>query len=280
MPQTKRRGARQRKGDESESESAEDKSADLDEPSPESSTLGKRNTNVKPEFQQPLPPLGQMHERRDIVPIPSSSRSKLPMPPSESRPSFFSNELPHIATLSLPDPSPATPAPMSAPSLPPIRPASEQQAAQRRRSATFPGKTGRPQSGSGPKVVACNFCRARKTKCDGAHPACASCARRSLPCNYVHDSNPIGGPSQKRSRRSSMSRPPADESPQSVSPPSSRMIPTPSTAQDSYVAVEGEQHFEGDLDTKRPVVEYPEGRPTKKMKVESNPGITGIPSTL
>jgi len=157
MPQTKRRGARQRKGDESESESAEDKSADPDEPSPESSTLGTRNT--KPEFQQPLPPLGQMHERRDIGPIPSSSRSKLPMPPAESRPSFFTNELPHIATLSLPDPSPATPAPMSAPSLPPIRPASEQQAAQRRRSATFPGKTGRPQSGSGPKVVACNFCR-------------------------------------------------------------------------------------------------------------------------
>lgn len=158
MPQTKRRGARQRKGDESESESAEDKSADPDEPSPESSTQ-KRSTNVKPEFQQPLPPLGQMHELRgDMAPIPSSSRSKLPMPPAEPRPPFF-NELPHIATLSLPDPSPATPAPMSAPSLPPIRPASEQQAAQRRRSATLPGKTGRPSSGSGPKVVACNFCR-------------------------------------------------------------------------------------------------------------------------
>lgn len=160
MPQTKRRGARQRKGDESESESAEDKSADPDEPSPESSTQ-KRSTNVKPEFQQPLPPLGQMHELRgDMAPIPSSSRSKLPMPPAEPRPPFF-NELPHIATLSLPDPSPATPAPMSAPSLPPIRPASEQQAAQRRRSATLPGKTGRPSSGSGPKVVACNFCRGK-----------------------------------------------------------------------------------------------------------------------
>ncbi len=48
MPQTKRRGARQRKGDESESESAEDKSADPDEPSPESSTLGKRNTKPAP----------------------------------------------------------------------------------------------------------------------------------------------------------------------------------------------------------------------------------------
>ncbi|KAK2465321.1 hypothetical protein APHAL10511_002675 [Amanita phalloides] len=277
MPQTKRRGTRQRKGDESESESAEDKSADPDEPSPDSSgqTVSKRNSNVKPEFQHPLPPMGQLHERRgEIAPnIPSSSRSNLPIPPAESRPPFFDNELPRIATLSLPDPSPATPAPMSAPSLPPIRPASEQQATQRRRSSTVPGKTTRPQSGSGPKVVACNFCRARKTKCDGAHPACASCARRLLPCNYVHDHTSAGGPAPKRSRRSSISRPLADESPQSVSPPSSRMIPTPSTAQDSYVVVE-EHHLEGELDMKRPmVVEYPEGRPNKKMKVESNPAI-------
>jgi hypothetical protein len=65
-------------------------------------------------------------------------------------------ELPHIATLSLPASSPT---PMSAPSLPPIRPASEQQAAQRKRAATVPGKTGRQGSNSGPKVVACNFCR-------------------------------------------------------------------------------------------------------------------------
>ncbi|KAJ8080546.1 hypothetical protein PM082_017379 [Marasmius tenuissimus] len=47
--------------------------------------------------------------------------------------------------------------------------------------------TGRLPSTSGPKIVACNFCRARKTKCDGAHPSCGSCARRSLPCNYVHE---------------------------------------------------------------------------------------------
>ncbi|KAF8631065.1 hypothetical protein AX15_002669 [Amanita polypyramis BW_CC] len=283
MPQTKRRGARQRKGDESESESVEDKSGDPDEPSPESSAQPgtKRSVNmIKSEFQQPLPLMGQLHEHREeIAPVPSSSRSKLPVPPSEPRALFADNELPHIATLSLPDPSPATPAPMSAPSLPPIRPASEQQAAQRRRSATVPGKASRQQSGSGPKVVACNFCRARKTKCDGAHPACASCARRSLPCNYVHDSNPGGGPVQKRNRRSSGSRPPADESPQStVSPPSSRMIPTPSTAQDGYVVIKNEQHLEGEIDTKRSV-DFPESRPTKKMKVESYPAVAGISPT-
>ncbi|KAG7088401.1 hypothetical protein E1B28_012399 [Marasmius oreades] len=47
--------------------------------------------------------------------------------------------------------------------------------------------TGRLTNTSGPKIVACNFCRARKTKCDGAHPSCGSCARRNLPCNYVHE---------------------------------------------------------------------------------------------
>lgn len=58
------------------------------------------------------------------------------------------------------------------------------------------------------------------------------------------------------------------------------MIPTPSTAQDSYVVVEGDQRLEGELDTKRPVVEYTEGRPSKKMKVDSNPAMAGIPPTL
>ena len=38
---------------------------------------------------------------------------------------------------------------------------------------------------------------ARKTRCDGAHPTCSSCARRSLRCNYVNDpanGNPKGRP--------------------------------------------------------------------------------------
>ncbi|KAJ7737322.1 hypothetical protein B0H16DRAFT_105837 [Mycena metata] len=43
-------------------------------------------------------------------------------------------------------------------------------------------------STSGLKVVACNFCQARKLRCDGIHPACSNCARRSLPCTYVRDS--------------------------------------------------------------------------------------------
>jgi hypothetical protein len=42
---------------------------------------------------------------------------------------------------------------------------------------------------------------ARKTKCDGGHPTCSSCARRSLTCNYVNDPN--GGSRRKPSATAS-----------------------------------------------------------------------------
>lgn len=44
---------------------------------------------------------------------------------------------------------------------------------------------------------------ARKTKCDGGHPSCSSCARRSLTCNYVNDPNAPGGPRRKASTAAS-----------------------------------------------------------------------------
>ncbi|KAJ7658496.1 hypothetical protein B0H17DRAFT_992700 [Mycena rosella] len=33
--------------------------------------------------------------------------------------------------------------------------------------------------------MACQFCRARKLKCDGLRPQCNNCNRRGYPCNYV-----------------------------------------------------------------------------------------------
>lgn len=168
MPQNKRRGtARQRKGDESDSDSAEERSAELDEPSasPEipSQPLSRRSSNVDKLNREGFAPLPQIslpnEQREDVLGPPSSSRPKSSHLVNESRTLFPDNELPHIATLSLPEHSPSTPVPMSAPSLPPIRPASEQQAAQRKRAATVPGKNARQSSNSGPKVVACNLCR-------------------------------------------------------------------------------------------------------------------------
>lgn len=169
MPQNKRRGAlRQRnKGEDSESESGDDRSPEGNEASlsPEipSQPLSRRSSNVgKHQLEgYPLPSMSALNNERREEPstASSSSRSKLDQGISSSRSYFPDNEVPHIATLPLSETSPPTPAPMSAPTLPPIRPASDLQAAQRKRAATVPGKSNRQAASSGPKVVACNFCR-------------------------------------------------------------------------------------------------------------------------
>ncbi|VDC04445.1 unnamed protein product [Peniophora sp. CBMAI 1063] len=95
--------------------------------------------------------------------------------------------LPPIRDLSQPGPPEAGPS---------STPGNSPQAGRKRAATTGQGKA-RTNAGYGPKVVACNHCRARKTKCDGQHPTCASCARRNLTCNYVND------PSQPSRRRAS-----------------------------------------------------------------------------
>ncbi|KDR82808.1 hypothetical protein GALMADRAFT_238363 [Galerina marginata CBS 339.88] len=283
MPQNKRRGTqRPRKGDDSGSESGDERSAEPDEPSlsPEipSQPPSRRSSNVgrHPHEGYPpsLPSMSALNERREDSSAASSSRPKLESASAmiTSRSYFPDNEVPHIATLPLTEPSPPTPAPMSAPNLAPIRPASDLQAAQRKRASTIPGKTSRQTTSSGPKVVACNFCRARKTKCDGAHPACASCARRQLDCNYVHDSVASNGSGQKKPRRPSTSKALTADSPRSVSPPSSRMIPTPLTGNDIHLDVR--VHDEADL--KRPL-DFPDMRAAKKMRMDNSPAHAGIP---
>jgi hypothetical protein len=196
MPQNKRRGTqRPRKGgaggDESGSESGEDRSPDGDEPSlsPDmpSQPMSRRSSNVGRGQQQhegyppSLPSMSAIsdreRERREESSVASSSRPKLDPGSSSgmqsSRGGYFAdNDVPHIATLPLTEPSPPTPAPMSAPTLPPIRPASELQAAQRKRASTMPGKSTRQTTTSGPKVVACNFCRGRLYCRYSCYPLC------------------------------------------------------------------------------------------------------------
>ncbi|KAF8798962.1 GTP binding protein [Phlegmacium glaucopus] len=284
MPQNKRRGTlrHRNKGEDSESDSGGDGSPEGNDVSlsPEipSQALSRRSSNVSKQQLEgyPLPSMSALNERREEPSTGSSSRSKVDQGMSSSRSYFPDNEVPHIATLPLSAPSPPTPAPMSAPTLPPIRPASELQAAQRKRAATVPGKSNRQAASSGPKVVACNFCRARKTKCDGAHPACASCARRQLDCNYVHDSVASNGSGQKRARPSSTSKVPVDSS-HSLSPPSSRMIPTtPSSANDARDMREADVHLQEEVDLKRPSDYADASRAPKKMRMDS-PAVAGIP---
>ncbi|KAI6129997.1 hypothetical protein EDD17DRAFT_1774194 [Pisolithus thermaeus] len=249
MPQnSKRRNSHRRKEDESESDiSGEDRSVDENDPSvspPEmaSQPLSRKSSNADKRpildgFAQPptaATAAAGPSEHREVLPaIAPIVRPKPSVPggstASEGRSLFKDNELPRIATLSLPDRSP-TAAAMTALPLPLIRPASEQQAAQRKRASTMPGRSSRQTTSAGPKVVACNFCRARKTKCDGAHPACSSCARRQLPCDYNHSAGHNGG-NKKGIRRASMSSkivpaggPPSGTLTPTHSPPSSTVV--------------------------------------------------------
>jgi Fungal Zn(2)-Cys(6) binuclear cluster domain len=307
MPQSKRRGAlRQRKaGEESESESEDDHSAEADDPSlsPQVSSLSvsRRSSNAdtsKGDIYVPsssAPP----ERYREGPEVPSRSLRSEPTvtrrSPEGSRNYFNDNELPHIATLSVPTSSPSSS--MPGPQLPPIRPASEQQAAQRKRAATVPGKSTRQPSSSGPKVVACNFCRcnnfkifwktthvlivlslARKTKCDGAHPACSSCSRRSLPCSYVHDAaSSNGSTAKKTSRRASTSKIGSAPSASSRSPSSqlTRVVSAPSNEPNGY----GQQDPAKDavVDLKRTREDSERGQPPKKMRMDDSPPIVGIP---
>ncbi|KAJ7784516.1 GTP binding protein [Mycena metata] len=274
MPQNKRRGNPRPNNSAGEGPSGESDSADeisgLDFHEPEPSLSPEISSRRSSNFDT-SPSLPLIGDRRDELPPITTPSSRTGYSAAGEGHTFFpDNELPHIATLSLPETSPSTPGPMSAPSLPPLRPASEQQAAQRKRSATVPGKSSRLPSTSGPKVVACNFCRARKTKCDGAHPSCSSCARRLLPCNYVHDSN--GNGQRKASRRASTSK----DSQRSMSPASSRVVPTPSSAGYEQYR-DGEVMIEGESDLKRSL-EQDAGRPSKKIKVDDgSPMLEGIP---
>jgi len=154
------RGAR-RGEDESESEgSVDDRSPSL---SPTTSTrpISQRNSVIDRHdpgaYPPSLPSFG-------VPPDSSSSRSRQQLPISHPH-SFVDNDLPRISTLALPNPSPATPA--SAP-FPPIRTQNDEQQqpsqsqgapTQRKRASTVPGKNTRLPTTSGPKVVACNFCR-------------------------------------------------------------------------------------------------------------------------
>lgn len=168
MPQnSKRRPLNRPPKEDSESEmSGEDRSEDNDPSvSPEivSQPLSRRSSNVVDKrpildgFSAIAGPSEPREGLHSMPPRPKSGITTGSSGVSDGRTLFKDNELPHIATLSLPENSPA--AAMSAPPLPPIRPASEQQAAQRKRASTVPGRSNRPAASTGPKVVACNFCR-------------------------------------------------------------------------------------------------------------------------
>ncbi|KZT73719.1 hypothetical protein DAEQUDRAFT_721168 [Daedalea quercina L-15889] len=226
-----RKARKQFGGSDSEGESLEDQSMDMDNASqsPEvsvashpqpnkSQPTSRRNSNVSMLLGETLPPLSSAIERRDesagsttLPPIQQATTSLRNVTLTDARP-----ELPPIATLSAPPASAPKSLPQEdPPSMGSLKSEEGQMTARRRTSAAATGKTRATNHGS--KIVACNVCRARKTRCDGAHPACGSCSRRSLPCNYVNDPSTsrargraaagTPGPSGSTSSRSSPSVP-------------------------------------------------------------------------
>lgn len=150
MPQSKRRGGVRTHRDDSASDSGDDEPNTTPVSEAPSMSISRRPSNASRMTPMPM----------GLSADPSTSSSSL----SHSR-FFHDNELPHIATLSLPERSPGTPLPMSAPPLPPIRPVADPHAViQRKRAQTTPGRNGRQPSTSGPKVVACNFCRGKNLR--------------------------------------------------------------------------------------------------------------------
>jgi hypothetical protein len=139
--------------------SGDDHSADpVLSPEVPSRTVSRKSSNVerRTNLDAYNPNMAGPSDRRDDHMMSNHmGRAGMPMSASADRSLFRDNELPHIATLALPGTESTS---MQGLPLPPIRPASEQQAAQRKRASTVPGRS-RATSNTGPKVVACNFCR-------------------------------------------------------------------------------------------------------------------------
>jgi len=197
---------------------------------------------------------------------------------SENGPHHFRNfptnqDLPPIATL--PVASTPTPSTENIPVLPPILiPESHQQPMQpppqqlgrpRKRSSAASGRGSRSHYAS--KIVACNFCRARKTRCDGEHPTCGACSRRSLPCNYVNDPG-----STAAVKRKSVDDSPEEEVPtalaSSPSPPGSSSTPGLTLSKNSYGYIQPTNGVDGDASLKRGSTNVEVAQQSKKMRFD------------
>ncbi|KAI0670848.1 hypothetical protein C8Q78DRAFT_1069577 [Trametes maxima] len=221
----RRTSGKQRKQYGSESEggdSLEDGSGEIDHPSqspevPSSAPHSRRSSNVSMLLTEPLPPLSAAVEPREeasavLPPITTSTGLGIGNGNGDAggRRASMHTELPPIATLSAPGCGGSEEGGFKDGSS---------SASSRRRTPSVSVASGRSgRGGGGSKIVACNFCRARKTRCDGAHPSCSSCSRRKLSCNYVND--PAAAKARSKSN-SAASPPDASTSASSRSSPAS-----------------------------------------------------------
>jgi len=296
VPQKRRGGMRQRRhmnNSDSEGASGDEPSVEI-EPSASPETVPKPLARVGSDRE--LPPLDAIQQQATFAKhedMPALKLQQFPphksdqaLPPSlERRVAPFIDgdrhgQLPPIAlsppsriNANAPPLLPSIRAPEEPPSsaLPPGHQPAEV-TTQRKRAPPVSARGNRSSSNYGPKVVACNHCRARKTKCDGGHPTCSSCARRSLTCNYVNDPNAPGGPRRKGSAAGS--EPPAS----AVSSGPGSAGPSSAPASASGYNMREDDRTERERDRER-VENLP---PSKRIRVEggstaSAVAVLGIP---
>lgn len=114
---------------------------------------------------------------------------------------------------------------------------------------------------------------ARKTKCDGGHPTCSSCARRSLTCNYVNDPSAPGGPRRKSSAAASEPASAVSSGPVSAGP---------SSASASASASGYNMHEDDRVEQERERERVENQPPSKRIRIEggsmaSAVAVLGIP---
>jgi len=282
IPHSKRRGAgRARKPQEDESGSEIDSGEELDQDpsnSPEVRPTSSRGNPSAENEANSISRLSTAPRRAVTQPEQGPRLSPVVQPhlaesaPPQYRPFPPNQDLPPIATLPVPPSTSANAENGSV--LPPIllgdshlQPQQPHQLGRPRKRSSTTGSGGRgSRSHYASKIVACNFCRARKTRCDGEHPTCGACSRRSLPCNYVNDGMPTVV------KRKSVGDSPEQEravlSPSSQSPPgssSSHGLPLPNH---SYGYGQHHNGADGDADMKRgPMdMDMDGSQPSKKMR--------------
>ncbi|KAI9456158.1 GTP binding protein [Russula earlei] len=263
VPQKRRGGMRQRRNlinSDSEGASGDERSVEI-EPSASPEAVPKPLARVAPDRE--LPPLDVIQQQSTFGKHEDMPALKLQQFPQHKSEQVLATSLERRG---VPAPEETAMSSLSSGHQAP------EVATQRKRVPTVSARGNRSSSNYGPKVVACNHCRARKTKCDGGHPTCSSCARRSLTCNYVNDPNVPGGPRRKGSTTASEPASAASSGPVSAGPSSAASV----SATGHHIHEDERRDWEGERER---VENQP---PSKRIRVEggsttSTVAVLGIP---
>ncbi|KDR82807.1 hypothetical protein GALMADRAFT_134361 [Galerina marginata CBS 339.88] len=186
----------------------------------------ERDTYWPPVQHQPSVPYNIPHHTFQALPPPQH----LLIPPNEGPSSSFAFDrhdaytYPPVGSLSISAPTSAHPL-LRSPDSPELYyhyrsdsrsaerastdEADSQRSKRRRAESLEPDDTARKSRNPRKTAVACNFCRGRKLRCNGAKPSCYNCTVRKFECEYVpiqRRRGPGKAPKGSRSKKAASSR--------------------------------------------------------------------------